>query len=753
MISLSLAAQKIGLVLSGGAAKGLAHIGVLKALEENEIPVDYIVGTSMGGIVGGFYAAGYSTSEIERIALSKDFQEWVNGLINDNYKYYYAKEENNASWLSANFGIDSTLRPSFNSNIINDFSLNFALAEYLAQASAHSNYNFDSLLIPFRCMAAEIFTQKEVILKNGSLNEALRATLTVPLFFRPIKIENKYVFDGGIYNNFPTDVMKKEFSPDIIIGSNVSSKVYSEYPYNQDEKLINQSFLLLLLDKSDPKSVGANGIYLEPLLQDYSSLDFRRAEEIIEIGYKYTMSRIEEIKEKIAVRRSCEDLNAKRNDFLVNQKPLRFKNIRVKGVKPGQVRYIKNVLRNNKNTLNIHDVKTGYYKLIADQYFQNIYPSITFDKSTGYFDFEVYAKEDNKLKVEVGGNVATRSISGIYLGLQYNYFNRRLFKFNANFHTGRFYQSILLQTRVNFPSKTPFYVEPEIVLNYWDYIGSGDLIFEKNSPAILDQVDRKFGLNIGISTGSRSKMVLSGGHFSNTDRYSNNKILVSTDTLDRTSFEGNIFSLRYIRNSLNRKQYPSKGNSFTLGFSYIKGNEYYDPGNTSFFTEKVTDLKDWVRLKLNNEKYFSTNRYSFGYVLEGVITSMPTFSNYKSTLIQAPAFYSLNDSKTLFLPNFRAPNYLAAGIKNVFSLKKFVDLRIEGYIFKPHKILEMGENQLANVKYDYSKVYYASSATLVYHSILGPVGLSFNYYDDMNNRFGALLHIGYFIYNSRSLEY
>src|SRR4051812_46037646 len=91
----NLMAQKVGLVLSGGGAKGLAHVGVLKALEENEIPVDYIVGTSMGGVVGGFYAAGYSAADIERIALSKDFQEWVNGLINDNYNYYYAKDDAN----------------------------------------------------------------------------------------------------------------------------------------------------------------------------------------------------------------------------------------------------------------------------------------------------------------------------------------------------------------------------------------------------------------------------------------------------------------------------------------------------------------------------------------------------------------------------------------------------------------------------------------------------------------------------------
>jgi NTE family protein len=746
-------AQKVGLVLSGGGAKGLAHVGVLKALEENEIPVDYIVGTSMGGIVGGFYAAGYSAADIERIALSQDFQDWVNGFINDNYNYYYAKEENNASWLSVNFGIDSTLRPSFNSNIVNDFSLNFALMEYLAQASAKSNYNFDSLFIPFRCMAAEIFTQKEIILKKGTLNEALRATLTVPLFFRPIRVNNNYVFDGGIYNNFPTDVMKKEFKPDVIIGSNVSSKVYSEYPYKEDEKLINQSFLLLLLDKSDPKSVGDNGIYLEPLLENYSALDFRRAEEIVKIGYDYTISKIDEIKMKINRRIDCEALNGKRNEFIISEKPLRFKNINVKGVKPSQAKYIRNVFKTSKKTLSMHDVKTGYFKLVADQYFQSIFPNISINPKTGYYDFDIYAKADNKLKVDVGGNVATRSISGIFLGMQYNYFNRRLFKFNANFHTGRFYQSARLQTKINFPAQIPFYLEPEITYNRWDFIGAGDLIFDQEEPTVLSQKDQKVGLNIGFSSGSRSKIIISGGYFSNLDRYSNTNVLISSDTLDRTRLTGHIFSGRYIRNSLNRKQYPSEGSSLTMGFSYIKAREKYEPGNTASLEDPLFERKEWVRLKVSHENYLRFGFYTFGYNVEAVASTTPTFSHYKSTLIQSPAYYPLNDSKTLFLPNFRSPNYFAAGLKNIFHLRKFFDLRLEGSVFKPYNILMQKNDQKPLYDYELSKLYIAFSSTLVYHSILGPVGLSVNYYDDQTHRLGALLHIGYFIYNPRSLDY
>src|SRR4051812_9871141 len=213
-------AQKVGLVLSGGGAKGLAHIGVLKALEENNIPVDYIVGTSMGGVIGGMYAAGYSPSEIEKIARTLEFQDWVNGRISGEYQYYYSKREPNASWLSLKLMMDTSFNASLKSDLINDVPMNFALAEMLAHPVAKAKYNFDSLLVPFRCLAADIFTQEAIVLKQGSLAHALRATLTVPFFYRPIKIDGKYLFDGGVYNNFPVDVAREEFHPDLVIGVN-----------------------------------------------------------------------------------------------------------------------------------------------------------------------------------------------------------------------------------------------------------------------------------------------------------------------------------------------------------------------------------------------------------------------------------------------------------------------------------------------------------------------------------------------------
>jgi len=380
-------AQKVAVVFSGGAAKGIAHIGVLKALEESEIPIDYVIGTSMGGIVAGCYAAGMSPEAIEAIMLKENLLRWINGQLEDGYNYYYNKSENRPSFVRLNLSLDSTRNFNLNSAIANDLSLNFAMAEYMAQPAAIANGNFDSLFVPLRVVAAEIFTQREVILKKGSLAAALRATQTVPFFYDPIRVDGQYLFDGGVYNNFPVDVAQEEFHPDVIIGSNVSSKVYDVYPKDEDDKLISRSLLYLLLDKSDPLSVPDSGVYIQPNLKPYSGFDFAKSKALIDSGYAQTMRMMPEIKAKIASRRSCEDVAFRRNRFNNRTSPLLVDRITMSGFTNNQERYINKFFNSGKRPLFLHDVKSGYYRLVSDNYFKNVYPSFSFNPENKRFGF------------------------------------------------------------------------------------------------------------------------------------------------------------------------------------------------------------------------------------------------------------------------------------------------------------------------------------------------------------------------------
>jgi NTE family protein len=169
-------------------------------------------------------------------------------------------------------------------------------------------------------------------------------------------------------------------------------------------------------------------------------------------------------------------------------------------------------------------------------------------------------------------------------------------------------------------------------------------------------------------------------------------------------------------------------------------------------TNQVIDHHQWFRFKASAEQYFNAGWYRPGYLAEAVISNQPFFQNYYATIINAPAFSPLQDSRTLLLENFRAFNYLAGGVRNVFTLKNKIQFRLDGYVFKPFEYLQQGVDQEVRKIQDLRAVYFAGTAGFVMHSPIGPISLSVNYYDDKQNQFGALLHVGFLLYNKHSIE-
>ncbi len=744
--------QKVGLVFSGGAAKGLAHIGVLKALEENEIPIDFVTGTSMGGIVAGCYAAGMSPGQIEEIMTSKAFLDWVNGRFEAGSQYYYYKKDDEPSFLKLNLSLDSTFNIFLNTSLANDLSLNFALAEKLAQPAAIAGNNFDSLFVPLRVVASDIFTQTQVVLDSGVLSDALRATQTVPFFYNPIRVDGKYLFDGGVYNNFPVDVAQQAFHPDIIIGCNVSSKVYDKYPYGEDEKLISRSLLYMLLDKSDPGKIPPKGIYIQPNLKEFSAFDFAKAKALIDSGYAQTMRQMAEIKFKIASRRTCEAVADERNRFNNKTVPIKVNEITFEGFDDSQQKYLNRFFKNGRRPLYFNDIKSGYFKLVSDDYFNNVYPSFIFNRANKDFRFKLARRKSNNFQVDFGGEIATRNISNIYLGLNYYSFHRILTHAQANFATGDFYKSAQIRARFDFPHFGQFYLEPEATFNNWNFFQVDDIISKKISPTVLDRIDRKYGLKVGIPVARQIKAFLQGAYIDNNDQYIDKTVLVSTDTLDQLVLTGFRFGVGASFSSMNRKQYPSQGKSFSVSGNYFTLLEEFKPGNTSVTTTNTRTDRSWVQAKVTLEQYLKKGIYSSGYLLEGVLSNQPTFTNYFGSIINAPGFNPLQDSRTILLKNFRAFNYVAAGWRNVFSLTKNLDFRLEAYAFKPLQHISQDSLQHAQVDEKIQQVYFAGMANLVMHTTVGPISLSLNYYDDPNRQLGVLLHVGFLLFNKTSLE-
>lgn len=225
--ALPLKAQKVGLVLSGGGAKGITHIGIIRALEENNIPIDYVAGTSMGAIVGALYAMGYSPDDMERLIKSDDFKRWYTGNIEEQYIYYFKKNPPTPEFVNVRVSLKNPLQKVkaqfLPSSVVDPLQMNFAFLQLFGQATASCHNDFDRLFIPFRCVASDVYNKRPIIFRKGDLGDAVRASMSFPAMFKPIEIDSVLVYDGGIYNNFPTNVMMQDFHPDIMIGSAVSS--------------------------------------------------------------------------------------------------------------------------------------------------------------------------------------------------------------------------------------------------------------------------------------------------------------------------------------------------------------------------------------------------------------------------------------------------------------------------------------------------------------------------------------------------
>jgi NTE family protein len=305
---------KIGLVLSGGGAKGFAHIGVLKEIEKAGIQIDYIGGTSMGAIVGGLYAAGYSASQIEKIVIDTDFYTLLRDKNPRKATPFFEKEhgEKYSIVLPINKGkIGLPQGVSKGQNVLS------FLTQLLAPVDSISD--FSKLPIPFFCIATDVETGNQVKLTNGSLPLALRASGSFPTLLDPIEIDDKLLVDGGIANNFPIDEMKKT-GVDIIIGVDVQSELFKK------EKIKTVLDVLAQISnyqvyKKNAEQVARTDVYIHPDIYDYSVVSFDKSLKIlskgVQIGKKFSKT-FDSIAKLQPLKRKQIDLVYKDPEFVVH---------------------------------------------------------------------------------------------------------------------------------------------------------------------------------------------------------------------------------------------------------------------------------------------------------------------------------------------------------------------------------------------------------------------------------------------------
>jgi NTE family protein len=358
---------KIGLVLSGGGAKGFAHVGALKVIEEAGIPIDYITGTSIGSIVGGLYAMGYDAATLEKVIGSQDWEALLSNESRREFVPAITKEEESRYLLSLPVKAKKLAIPE---GFLNGQKA-MELVTYLSYGF-HDVTDFSRLPIPFKCIAADIATGEEVVLDKGYLPKAMRASMSVPAVFAACEIDNRMLVDGGIINNFPVDRCR-EMGADIIIGVDIGDDLMKKDDIRSIPDMISQLTTLLGFERTKKNSENTD-ILIRPDISGYSATSFNTA------AAKVLMARGEEAARKALPRmiRLRDSLDLKRVARAPHQPPelntpILVNRIEVQGTEKTNIVSILGKMgidKEKKTTLN--EIREGISRIYATGNYQNI---------------------------------------------------------------------------------------------------------------------------------------------------------------------------------------------------------------------------------------------------------------------------------------------------------------------------------------------------------------------------------------------
>ncbi|MCK9409651.1 MAG: patatin-like phospholipase family protein, partial [Bacteroidetes bacterium] len=269
------------LVLSGGGSRGIAHLGVIKELERNNIPIDFIVGTSIGGIIGGLYASGYTTEQLENIIDTTDWNYVLSLTQETERQHLYLSHKVAADRKQLTLRFEG-LTPILPSAVSSGQRLTTFINQLTLQSLYHPVSTFDDLKIPFRCISTDLISGKQIVFHSGNLSEALRASISIPLLYNPLKKDTLQLTDGGLMANIPVNVARS-LGADIIIAVNTTSPLRSanqlNYPWEVTDQIVN-----IMAQEANKRALDSATIVITPDLGYYPSTDFSNLKFAVQQG-------------------------------------------------------------------------------------------------------------------------------------------------------------------------------------------------------------------------------------------------------------------------------------------------------------------------------------------------------------------------------------------------------------------------------------------------------------------------------------
>lgn len=751
-----LRAQKVGLVLSGGGAKGMTHIGIIRALEENNIPIDYIAGTSMGAIIGSLYAMGYSPDDMEELLRSPDFKRWYSGEVESRYEYYFKQNRPTPEFANIRFAFGDSIRVKpqiIPTNLVNPIQMNLVFVELYAQATAACRGNFNNLFVPFRCVASDVYNKRPLIMRDGDVGDAVRASMSFPFVFKPIEIDSVLAYDGGIYNNFPTDVMMDDFHPDIIIGSVVAANPGKPQEGNLMSQLEN-----MIMQKTDYSIPDSLGIVMTFKYNDVNLLDFDRLKELHDIGYNRTMSLMDSIKDRIQRRESTENVRMRRMLYRSKLPQLRFRDIYIEGANAQQQSYIKKEFHGDDHEVfTYEDLKRGYFRLLADNMISEIIPHAVYDPGSDLYELHLKVKMEKNFFVRIGGSVSTTSSNQIYLGLGYqnlNYYSKEL---TLDGQLGKIYNNVQLMGRIDLPTRIPTSFRLLGSISTFDYYKKDKLFSRNNRPSFNSKDERFVKLMLALPFLANKRAEFGFGYGALTDNYYQSSVIdFGNDRADQSTYKLLGGSIGFYGSTVDSRQYATRGYYEKLIAQVFTGHEWFAPGTSAASKDQEPVNKkgqSWLQISYMKEAYHRlASRFVLGWMTEALYSSKNFSTNYTATMMQAGEFAPTPHSQLMYNEAFRANQYVSAGIKPIVVFNDMFHLRTEFYGFMPIFPIKRNEMNQAYYGKAFSEFQYMGELSLVCKLPFGAISAYVNHYSSPNNEWNVGLTLGWQLFNYRFIE-
>lgn len=581
---------KVGLVLSGGAARGLAHIGVLKALEEQGVHIDAIAGTSMGAVVGGLYASGYSIEELEHLARTLDWQQALSDAPPRKDVPFRRKQDDRDFLVKQKLSFRDDGSLGLPLGVIQGQNLSLLLESKLAHTA--DIRDFDKLPIPFRAVATDIASGEKVVFRRGHLPQVVRASMSIPAVFAPVELDGRLLVDGGMVDNIPLDVVR-EMGVDMAIVVDIGTPLRSRKQLATVVDVLNQSITLMTRRNSEEQlaSLHRDDILVQPALAAFGVTDFGRAHDMIDAGYRATRAldaRLAVLRQaggdsQLAVARSAQQRTPiitaikVENDSKVSDDVIRY--------------YIRQPLG---EPLELERLQTDMGTLYGLDYFDRVQYRVVHKGEENTLVINARGKRGGTDYLRLGLNLSDdmRGDSAFNLGASYrmNGINRLGAEWLTRAQIGdqqelysEFYQPLDVGSR--------YFVAPYLSLGSQNIEATLD-----NDPVAEYRLERYgFGLNLGRQIGTYGEVRLGVGK-----AWGEAEVRIGDQDLPKVSFNEGFYELKYSFDTLDNVYFPHSGED--IGLTLRKYDRSLDSDS---------DYRQW-QFNIDKALSYGPNTWVFG---------------------------------------------------------------------------------------------------------------------------------------------